>query len=197
MSVGELRRAVCVVEQDSFVFSGTLHENIRYGRPDADAEAVRQARQLAGLTPDLGFGPVDTDVELGEGGRELSGGERQRIAIARAILRDPAILVLDEATSALDSETEATIIDRMSSWLSRRTVICISHRFSTIARIRRVLVLETGRLVADGEVERLVQTSSTFRELFREQIAALHEPTMALAGSGARDGRRWDGPAES
>jgi len=180
VSLAELRRHVCVVEQDPFIFSGTLHENIRYGNPDASAELVRHARELTGLTAANGFGPLDSDLELSEAGRDLSGGERQRVALARAVLRDPSILVLDEATSAMDSEAETAIMGRMASWLEGRTVICISHRFSTVARFPRLIVIERGRLIADGPVDQVLGTSAAFRALFREQIAAREPTDIAL-----------------
>lgn len=185
MPVADLRSVVCVVEQDPFLFSGTLHENIRYGEAGADDDVVRHARHLAGLGPDHGFAPLERDIELAEGGRDLSGGERQRVALARAILRDPALLVLDEATSALDGETEAAIMERMAPWLARRTVVCISHRLSTVARFPRVVVLERGKIVGDGDVESLLEGNDTFRELFRDQAAGRSLPRLQLVTGSA------------
>jgi ABC-type bacteriocin/lantibiotic exporter with double-glycine peptidase domain len=105
-----------------------------------------------------------------EGGRALSGGERQRIALARAIVRNPSVLVLDEAMSAVDSETEAAIFARLQPWLAQRTVIAIGHRLSTIARFPRVIILEFGYIVSDGRPDLLLQTSGAFIGLFGDQL---------------------------
>src|SRR4029079_6846382 len=144
----ELRRAVTVVFQEPFLLRGTLAENLRYGTPAATDDELQAAAESAGLAPLLAVLPHGLASELAEAGRSLSGGERQRIALARALLRDPAVLVLDEATSALDSDTEEAILARLRPWLARRTVLVMAHRLATIQQVPRVLVLEQGRLVA-------------------------------------------------
>ena len=150
LRLADLRRAVCVVEQEAFLFAGTLLDNLRYGAPDASREAAIDAGWRAGLAPVAAAFPEGWDAPVAEGGRDLSGGERQRVALARAVLRDPAVLVLDEATSALDEEGEASVFRALEEWFSGRTVLAIAHRRSTIERFPRAIVLEEGRVVADG-----------------------------------------------
>ncbi|HET7451635.1 MAG TPA: ABC transporter ATP-binding protein [Thermoanaerobaculia bacterium] len=148
-----LRLEVCVVEQDAFLFSGTLLGNVRYGRPEASRQAAIDAAERAGLGPLAAALPAGWDAPVAECGRDLSGGERQRVALARAVLRDPAILVLDEATSALDEASETAVFEAFAEWLAGRTVLAIAHRRSTVARFARVIVLEEGRVAADGPPE--------------------------------------------
>ena len=167
----ELRRRICLVEQDPFLFSGPLIDNLRYGTWDASREAIRSAVEMAGLRELVDRLPNGIDTPVREAGRDLSGGEKQRIALARAIVRDPAVLILDEATSAIDSELEGEIFSRIEGWLSRRTVIAMAHRLSTIARFPRVVLLEQGRITASGELDTLVASSPAFASLFRDQLA--------------------------
>jgi len=110
---------------------------------------------------------------LREGGRDLSGGQKQRIALARAIVRDPSVLVLDEATSALDSDSERLIFERLEEWLRQRTVVVMAHRLATVSRFDRVVVLQAGRIVGDGSVPELVRRCPAFCQLFAEQLAPL------------------------
>ena len=131
LRMADLRRAICVAEQDPFIFSGSLLDNIRYGARDAARSHIEEAVMLAGLEPYVASMPQGLQTILTESGRNLSGGQRQRIALARTIARDPAVLVLDEATSALDSDTERTIFANMKDWLERRTVIVMAHRLAT------------------------------------------------------------------
>src|SRR5581483_6718310 len=130
--IDDLRRVVCCVEQQSFLFTGTIVDNVRYGSPDADQQRVDEALRLVGLDVMLSALPAGSRTLLSDAGRQLSGGERQRIALARAIVRDPPVLVLDEATSAVDGETEAALFDRLQPWLARRTVVAVAHRLSTV-----------------------------------------------------------------
>lgn len=173
LSLDELRRAVCVVEQDPFVFSGPLAENVRYGARDATPAAVAEAARMAGLSDWIATLPDGIETVLTEGGRNLSGGQKQRIALARAIVADPRVVVLDEATSALDGDTEAQIFQRLSGWLSERTVIVMAHRLSTVGRLSRVVVLERGRIVGDGTPGQLLETCPAFAALFGEQVGPL------------------------
>jgi ABC-type multidrug transport system fused ATPase/permease subunit len=172
LSLDSLRRHVCVVEQEPFIFAGRLCDNIRYGSPHAGIEDVARASSAAGLDPVIDRLPDGLGAAIGEGGKQLSGGEKQRIALARAIVRNPAVLVLDEATSALDGETEADVFDRLDAWLSQRTVIAIGHRFSTIRRFPRVVVLANGRIAADGAADVLLAESVMFVGLFGDQLTA-------------------------
>ena len=173
LRLADVRRAVCVVEQTPFIFSGPLLDNLRYGAWHADRERIDAAVALAGLAPLVSALPGGTDALLEEAGRDLSGGQKQRIALARAIVRDPAVLVLDEATSALDSDSEERILAQLEGWLQRRTVLVMAHRLATISRFRRVVVLEGGRVVGDGSVDDLLRTCSAFSRLFAGQLAPL------------------------
>ncbi len=171
LRLGELRRAVCVVEQNPFIFSGPLNDNIRYGSWQASSAAVESAVTLAGMESMVASLPGGLNAVLEEGGRDLSGGQKQRIALARAIVRDPALLVLDEVTSALDGESEAQIFAQLDPWLRQRTVLAFSHRLSTISRFPRVIVLDRGRVVGDGSVAELLRSCPVFSQLFAEQLA--------------------------
>jgi len=166
----ELRRRICVVEQDPFLFSGTLEDNIRYGSPDASAEKVRWAVKHSGLDDLVDSLPRGLRAPVEESGGNLSGGQRQRIALARAIVRDPQVLILDEATSAMDGETEARILDGLKEWLARRIVLVMAHRLSTVARFRRILLLDGGRIAGEGALTRLTEECPAFRQLFEDQL---------------------------
>lgn len=169
IALADLRRVVCVAEQESFVFSGTLREAISYGSFDAPGERIDLAVKLAGLEDFVRAQPGGLDRILAEGGRNLSGGQKQRIALARTVVRDPAVLVLDEATSALDGETERGIFAQMEAWLAQRTVIVMSHRLATITRFPRIIVLREGVVVGDGAVQQLLEVCPAFRAMFAEQ----------------------------
>ena len=166
----ELRATVRLVEQEPFVFRGTLAENVLFGRPGASRAEVTEALRLAGLSELVATLPRGIDDGLLEAGRNLSGGQKQRIALARAILSDPPVLVLDEATSALDSETEGRLLDELAPWLSRRTVIVMAHRLSTVARFPRLVILADGRVAGDGPASLLLERCNPFRSLFAEQV---------------------------
>lgn len=169
----DLRREVCVVEQDPFIFSGAVIDNIRYGSWNASVAAITSAVSLAGLEPLVSSLPGGLHAVLCEGGRDLSGGQKQRIALARAIVRDPAVLVLDEATSALDSESECQIFTDLQGWLQQRTVLVMAHRLATISRFGRIVVLDGGRVVGDGSIEQLLTGCPAFERLFAEQLVPL------------------------
>ena len=167
-----LRRHVCLVEQEPFLFSGTIADNVRYGSWHADDGQVEQALRLVGLWPLVSALPLRIGTPLSETGRQLSGGERQRLALARAIVRDPVVVILDEATSAIDSDTESGLFDALEPWLAGRTVLCIAHRLSTVRRFSRAIVLQDGAVVCDGPPRVLWDTCSTFIQLFGEQEQA-------------------------
>jgi ATP-binding cassette, subfamily B, bacterial MsbA len=183
LTLAALRRAVCVVEQEPFIFSCRLIDNLAYGSPHASRRHIEEAAALAGLSALLGSLPAGLDSQLDEAGRNLSVGQKQRIALARAIVRDPAVLVLDEATSALDSDTERQIFAQLEPWLRRRTTLVIAHRLSTISRFARTVVLDGGRVVGDGPVDSLLAHCPVFVQLFAEQLgpAGLRRP-VAVAG---------------
>jgi ATP-binding cassette subfamily B protein len=160
-----LRSAIAVVNDDPFLFSATVHENIAYARSDASRQEVERAAVAAQADAFIERLPNGYDTRVGERGLTLSGGQRQRIAIARAILADPRILILDDATSSVDASTEAEIKQALREVLADRTTFVIAHRLSTIALADRIVVLENGRLAADGTHDELLQSSPLYREI--------------------------------
>jgi ATP-binding cassette, subfamily B, bacterial len=160
-----LRHAISVVDDDPFLFSATVHENIAYGRPEATREEVERAAeraQAAGFIADL---PAGYDTRIGERGLTLSGGQRQRIAIARALLSDPRILILDDATSSVDATTEQAIKEALREVMAGRTTFVIAHRLSTIALADDIVVLEEGRIAARGSHTELLDRSPLYAEI--------------------------------
>jgi ATP-binding cassette, subfamily B, bacterial len=168
-----VRRAVALVFEETFLFSESVRENIRVGRPEAGDEDVQRAAELAGAAEFVADLPDGFDTILGERGFSLSGGQRQRIAIARAILADPAVLVLDDATSAVDATKEHEIRAALGEVMRGRTTLVIAHRPATIALADRVAVLEGGRIVEGGTHEELLAQSPRYRALLalEEQAA--------------------------
>jgi ATP-binding cassette, subfamily B, bacterial len=165
VELGSLRQAISVVDDDPFLFSATVHENIAYGRPDATREEVEQAAeraQAAGFVAEL---PSGYDTRIGERGLTLSGGQRQRIAIARALLADPRILILDDATSSGDASTEQAIKVALREVMAGRTTFVIAHRLSTIALADEIVVLEDGRIAARGTHAELLERSPLYAEI--------------------------------
>jgi ATP-binding cassette subfamily B protein len=165
LRLADVRRAVALVFEETFLFTESVHENIRFGRPDADDEAVARAAALAGAAKFIAGLPDGYETVLGERGFSLSGGQRQRIAIARAILADPAVLVLDDATSAVDATKEHEIRAALAKVMRGRTTLVIAHRPATIALADRVAVLENGRIGEEGTHAELVARSARYREL--------------------------------
>jgi ATP-binding cassette subfamily B protein len=162
---GSLRGAIGMVPQDTVLFNDTIGYNVRYGRWEAGDDKVREAAELAQIDRFIASLPEGYDTPVGERGLKLSGGEKQRVAIARTILKGPPILVLDEATSALDSFTEKEIQDSLNRVSRGRTTLVIAHRLSTIALADRVLLLEGGRIVADGAHAELMATEPRYTEV--------------------------------
>jgi ABC transporter fused permease/ATP-binding protein len=168
---GWLRRQVGVVAQEPVLFSTTIGANIRYGRPDAsDAEVEAAARAANAHLFVSGF-PDGYQTVVGERGVQLSGGQRQRIAIARALLKDPRLLILDEATSALDAESEYLVVEALERLMEGRTTLVIAHRLSTVKSADRVAVLEDGRVVQSGPHAQLVVEEGLYRRLVERQLA--------------------------
>jgi ATP-binding cassette subfamily B protein len=159
------RARIGLVPQEPVIFSGTMRENIRYGRPgagDAEVEAAAEAAYVLEFARQL---PLGLDTELGERGVRLSGGQRQRVAIARAILRDPAVLLLDEATSALDAESERRVQEALEKLMARRTTLVIAHRLATVLKADRIVVLDQGRVVATGSHADLMRMDGLYKRL--------------------------------
>ncbi len=169
---GWLRSHITYVSQDSSLFSRTLDENLRYGREDATDEEVAQAIELVGATSLVASQPEGYQTEVGDRGSRLSGGQRQRIALARALLCQSPVLILDEATSALDSESESGIKESLRKLPFSPTVIWIAHRLSTVVDVARVVVIDRGRIVADGSHAELMRTSDDYRELVETQLVS-------------------------
>jgi ATP-binding cassette subfamily B protein len=165
LRLDDVRRAVALVFEETFLFSESVRENIRVGRPDADDEDVQRAAELAGAADFVANLPDGFDTVLGERGFSLSGGQRQRIAIARAILADPALLVLDDATSAVDATKEHEIRAALTQVMRGRTTLVIAHRPATIALADRVAVLEGGGIVEEGAHDELIASSARYRAL--------------------------------
>jgi ATP-binding cassette subfamily B protein len=163
------------------IFSDNAMENIRYGRPDATDDEVRKAAEAANAKTFIEALPDGYATHLGEKGVRLSGGQRQRIAIARAILRDPAILLLDEATSALDAESERAVQKALEAIMPGRTTLVIAHRLATVLKADRILVLEEGRLVAEGKHAELLETSPLYRHLADLQFADSAAAGLAIS----------------
>ena len=158
------------VPQETFLFSATLAENIAWGVPDADQEQIRWAAEVAGLGSDIATFPNGLETVIGERGLTLSGGQKQRTAIARAVLREPRILILDDALSSVDTVTEERILNSLTSVMRNRTTILISHRVSTVKNADRIVVLSHGSIVEAGTHEQLQRRNGYYAELYQKQL---------------------------
>jgi ATP-binding cassette subfamily B protein len=168
----DLRRHMALVAQDPIIFSGTIADNIRYGRPEAADPEVRRAAEAAAAAEFIEMLPQGYGCLVGERGTTLSGGQRQRIAIARAMLRDAPLLLLDEATSALDAENERLVQMGLANLMAGRTTIVIAHRLATIQRLARIVVMDRGRVVAEGSHAELVAGGGLYARLADLQFSA-------------------------
>jgi ATP-binding cassette subfamily B protein len=166
----DLRREIGFVPQETFLFSATLAENIAWGVQAADESAIRWAADIAGLTSDIEIFPDGLNTMIGERGLTLSGGQKQRTAIARAILRNPRILILDDALSSVDTVTEEKILEGLASVMRDRTTILISHRVSTVRNADRIVVLSRGSIVESGTHAELQQLGGYYAELYEKQL---------------------------
>ena len=169
LNIHSLRKTIGLVSQDIFLFEGTVFENIAYGNLEASNGDIWKAAKLSESDEFINLLPNKEDTIVGERGQKLSGGQRQRISIARAILKNPEILILDEATSAVDNETEAAIQRSLDTLKEGRTVIAIAHRLSTIRNADIIYVLEKGQIVESGTHEELVKLKKVYANLWDVQ----------------------------
>jgi ABC-type multidrug transport system fused ATPase/permease subunit len=173
-----LRRSIGYVFQESFLFSNTVAANIAFGHPSATAEQIERAARIAAATDFIRALPHGYDTVVGEYGANLSGGQRQRLAIARAVLLEPPILVFDDALAAVDPETEHEILEAMETAMQGRTTFVIAHRLSTLRRADYVVVLERGRIVQLGNHQELVRQQGYYRRSALMQSAATLQPMI-------------------
>jgi ATP-binding cassette subfamily B protein len=180
LNLRDLRRAIGLVSQEVFLFHGTVAENIAYGTFAATRAAIERAAVLAEAAAFIAALPHGYDTLVGERGQRLSGGQRQRIALARAILKDPPVLVLDEATAAVDNETEAAIQRSLERITADRTTVVIAHRLSTVRHADRIVVMEHGRIVESGDHETLLRRGGAYAGLWRVQAGLRPEEELRL-----------------
>ncbi len=170
VSLRSLRSAVAVVSDDPFLFSASVAENIAYARPDASIEEIEAAARRAQAHDFVSRLPQGYETQIGERGLTVSGGQRQRIAIARALLANPRVLVLDDATSSVDASTEQSIKLALAEAMAGRTTFVIAHRLSTIALADEIVVLDGGRIVAQGDHRELLEESELYREIVEKGL---------------------------
>ena len=183
LRLGDLRAVIGLVSQDVFLFHGTVRENLVYGRPDASFDEIVSAAKVAEAHEFITALPEGYDTIVGERGQKLSGGQRQRVSIARAVLKDPPILVLDEATSSVDNETEAAIQRSLARIARGRTTLVVAHRLSTIRHADRIYVLDQGRVVEVGGHQSLLEREGLYASLWRVQTG---DAGTFVAGGSAR-----------
>jgi ATP-binding cassette subfamily B protein len=165
-----LRRAVGYVPQDTFLFSETLRENVAFGVDSATDEEIHEAADVASIAAEIGEFPAQFNTMVGERGITLSGGQKQRAAIARAVIRDPKILILDDSLSSVDTGTEERILKRLDAILRQRTTILISHRVSTVQHADQIVVLRDGRIVERGTHGELLARGGYYADLYQKQL---------------------------
>ena len=176
-----LREQIGVVTQESYLFNGTILENLRYAKNDATMEEIEEACRIANIHEFISTQPDGYDTQVGNRGLKLSGGEKQRLSLARVILKDPKILILDEATSALDSISENSIQDALERMMVGRTSIVIAHRLSTILKADRILVVKDGVIAEQGTHEELLEKGGTYKELYETQFRQAIDSEAARA----------------
>jgi ATP-binding cassette, subfamily B, beta-glucan exporter len=183
LKLSGLRHNIGVVFQEALLFNRSIKENLMIGKPDATEEEMRQACQRAQALEIIERHPEGFEASVGERGRLLSGGERQRISIARALLKNPPILILDEATSALDALTESKVQAALDELMKGRTTFVIAHRLATIRNATRILVFHSGRIVEHGSFDDLVRAGGHFAELARTQFMHIQQTTPRVLHS--------------
>ncbi|EPB65512.1 ABC transporter, ATP-binding protein [Ancylostoma ceylanicum] len=165
MKVDVLRSKIGIVNQESILFNGTVAENISFGKPDATREEIIEAAKIANAHKFIEELENGYDTQIGERGNKLSGGQKQRVSIARAILKNPDILILDEATSALDTESEKLVQEALNKLMADRTSLVIAHRLSTIRNADEIIVLSKGEIIERGTHEALLSKGGTYAYL--------------------------------
>jgi ATP-binding cassette subfamily B protein/subfamily B ATP-binding cassette protein MsbA len=174
-----LRRQMAMVLQEPFLFSGTIAENIGYGRPDATREQIEAAARAVHAHEFITALPNGYDTPLGEGGGTLSQGQRQLLAFARAVIAEPRVLILDEATANIDTRTEAVIQRALATLLAGRTSVVIAHRLSTIRNADLILVIDAGHILEHGTHDELMQKGGLYSELYQRQFREPPAPEQA------------------
>ena len=187
LKLSSLREQISVVLQDPLLFSGTIEDNIRYGKLDASPQQIHDAARAANAHDFISGLPQGYDTVLGEGGAQISGGERQRICVARAFLKDAPVLILDEPTSSIDSKTEGVILDALDDLMEGRTSFMIAHRLSTVRHADQILVMEHGRIVERGTHEELLRHGSVYRQLHEAQTRERKRRAPLGAAEPAKD----------
>jgi ATP-binding cassette subfamily B multidrug efflux pump len=170
IKMDSLRSHMGISLQEAILFSGTIRDNIRYGNPDASDEEVVEAAKIAQAHEFIMSFPEGYDTMVGQRGVNLSGGQKQRIAIARALLVKPKILILDDSTSAVDVETEAEIENALESLMDDTTSFIVAQRISTVLKADKILVLDNGRIAAEGSHDELIETSPLYQEIYDSQL---------------------------
>jgi ATP-binding cassette subfamily B protein len=165
-----LRRSIGYVPQDTYLFSDTVGGNIAFGIPQCDAERIKEAAEIASLDAEVEAFPAKYDTVVGERGITLSGGQKQRTAIARAVVRDPRILILDDSLSSVDTQTEEQILGRLRGIMRGRTTILISHRTSTVRDADQIVVLRGGKITERGTHDELLAREGYYADLYQKQL---------------------------
>jgi ATP-binding cassette subfamily B protein/subfamily B ATP-binding cassette protein MsbA len=178
VTLASLRRQVALVLQEPFLFPASVAENVAYGRPEATRAQVEAAARAANAEEFVSRLPEGYDTVVGERGATLSGGQRQRLSIARALLTDAPVLILDEPTSALDAGTESLILQAMERLTQDRTTFIIAHRFSTVRRADKIVVLDRGQVVECGTHEQLLAAGQLYARLYELQVGSRSDPDV-------------------
>jgi ABC-type multidrug transport system fused ATPase/permease subunit len=191
-----LREAIGVVTQESFLFNGSIRENLLIGKPDATDAELWRAVQAANAREFIDRLPKGLNSLVGERGVKLSVGEKQRLSIARALLKDPPILILDEATASVDTATERLIQEALERLMTHRTSIVIAHRLSTIVRADQILVLDRGRIIERGKHEELLALGGTYTWLCQQSLLETGREKLETEFETALVGQEWSGPGD-
>jgi ATP-binding cassette, subfamily B, multidrug efflux pump len=190
VTVQSLRTQIGIVMQETVLFAGPVRENIAYGRPSASEEEIIAAAQAAQAHEFIQHMPQGYDTPIVERGANLSGGQKQRLAIARALLMDPRILILDDATAAVDTATESLIQQAFIRLMQGRTTFVIAHRLSTVRRADLLLVLQDGRVEARGSHEELLHASPLYAEIYQKQLKPQEQSDVLPGPAGIKDARQ-------